>query len=251
MNGGPGLAGRQSVSYDFSGQTAIVTGGVGGIGTAVAKRLGDSGARVWIWDLDRADWAGARSLLVDVTSREDVADAVAKVVDQDARIDILVNSAGYLGRHVPFEQLAPTEWQRIIDVNLVGILVPCHYVLPHMRRAGRGRIVNMGSLAGKHGLPNLPVYSAASAGVIAFTKALAQELAASEIRVNSVAPGPIETDLITQLGPEVVDMFVASSPMRRLGDPREVAELVVWLCSAACSFNTGAVFDLSGGRATY
>jgi 3-oxoacyl-[acyl-carrier protein] reductase len=186
-----------------------------------------------------------------VTDHDQVAAAVEKVVAQDSRIDVLVNSAGYLGPHVPFEHLSAREWQRIIDVNLVGVLVPCHHVLPHMRRAGHGRIVNMGSLAGKHGLPNLTVYSAASAGVIAFTKALAQELAATEIRANSVAPGPIETELITQLGPEVVDMFVGSSPMRRLGDAQEVAELVVWLCSAACSFNTGAVFDLSGGRATY
>ena len=251
MNGGPDLEGRRSVSYDFSGQTAIVTGGLGGIGSAVAKRLSDAGARVWIWDVDREDLAAARTLTVDVTNHDQVAAAVEKVIAEDARLDILVNSAGHLGPHVPFEQLSPEEWRRIIDVNLVGVLVPCHHVLPHMRRGGGGRIVNIGSLAGKHGLPSLPVYSAASAGVIAFTKALAQELAATEIRVNSVAPGPIETDLITRLGPEVVEMFVASSPMRRLGDPQEVAELVVWLCSAACSFNTGAVFDLSGGRATY
>jgi 3-oxoacyl-[acyl-carrier protein] reductase len=247
----PDSEGRRSVSYDFTGQIAIVTGGFGGIGSAVAKRLTDSGARVWVWDRARGDLAGARSLPVDVTNHDQVAAAVEKVVAEDAQIDILVNSAGHLGPHEPFEQLSPEEWRRIIDVNLVGVLVPCRYVLPQMRRAGRGRIVNMGSLAGKHGLPNLPVYSAASAGVIAFTKALAQELAATEIRVNSVAPGPIETELITQLGEEVVGMFVASSPMRRLGDPQEVAELVVWLCSAACSFNTGAVFDLSGGRAMY
>jgi 2-dehydro-3-deoxy-L-rhamnonate dehydrogenase (NAD+) len=195
--------------------------------------------------------AGAESMPVDVTNHDQVAAAVEKIIAQDARLDILVNSAGHLGPHVPFEQLSPEEWQRIIDVNLVGVLVPCYHVVPHMRRGRAGRIVNIGSLAGKHGLPGLPVYSAASAGVIAFTKALAQELAATEIRVNSVAPGPIETELITQLGPEVVDMFVAGSPMRRLGDPQEVAEVVVWLCSAACSFNTGAVFDVSGGRATY
>ena len=251
MNRGPDPKGPRSVSYDFSGQTAIVSGGAGGIGSAVGKRLTESGAQVWVWDLDRADWAGARSIQIDVTNEDQVAAGVEQVLAQDARIDILVNSAGYLGPHVPFEQLSPTEWQRIIDVNLVGVLMPCQHVLPHMRRARRGRIVNMGSLAGKQGLPNLPVYSAASAGVIAFTKALAQELAATDIRVNSVAPGPIETALITQLGPEVVDMFVAGSPMGRLGDAREVAELVVWLCSAACSFTTGAVFDLSGGRATY
>jgi 3-oxoacyl-[acyl-carrier protein] reductase len=194
---------------------------------------------------------GARSLTVDVTDRDEVAAALAEVVAQDARIDILVNSVGHLGNHAPFEQLSPSEWQQIIDVNLVGVLTACHQVLPEMRRAGRGRIVTMGSLAGKHGLANLPVYSAASAGVIAFTKALAQELAETGIRVNCVAPGPIATDLITRLGPEVVSTFIEGSPMKRLGEAEEVAELVVWLCSDACSFSTGAVFDLSGGRATY
>ena len=125
-----------SVSYDFSGQTAIVTGGLGGIGSAVAKRLIDAGARVWIWDIDREDLAGAQSLAVDVTNHDQVAGAVEKVIAQDARLDILVNSAGHLGPHVPFEQLSPEEWQRIIDVNLVGVLVPCHYVLPQMSRGG-------------------------------------------------------------------------------------------------------------------
>lgn len=228
-----------------------MTGGSGGIGSAIAQRLTDSGARVWIWDVADVAWAGARSLTVDVTSHDQVAAAVAKVVAQDERVDMLVNSVGYLGGYFPFELLPPAEWQRVIDLNLVSVLVPCHHVLPQMRRAGRGRIVNMGSLAGKHGLPNLAVYSAASAGVIAFTKALAQELAASEIRVNCVAPGPIATDMITQLGPEVVEAFIASSPMKRLGNPVEVADLVVWLCSDACSFNSGAVFDVSGGRAKY
>jgi len=206
---------------------------------------------VWSWDVAGADWAGGRSLTIDVTDHDQVAAAVLEVVAQDSRIDILVNSVGYLGNYAPFERLAPAEWQRIIEVNLKGVLMACHHVLPEMRRTGRGRIVNMGSLAGKHGLPQLPVYSAASAGVIAFTKALAQELAPTEIRVNCVAPGPIATDLITQLGPEVVNAFIASSPLKRLGDPAEVAELVVWLCSDACSFSTGAVFDLSGGRAAY
>jgi NAD(P)-dependent dehydrogenase (short-subunit alcohol dehydrogenase family) len=186
-----------------------------------------------------------------VTDSDQVEAAVAEVISCDARIDVLVNSAGYLGGYAPFEKLSPDEWQRIISVNLVGVLQACRQVLPHMRRAEWGRIVNLGSLAGKHGLPNLPVYSAASAGVIAFTKALALELADSEIRVNTVSPGPIATSLITQLGPQVVDSMIASSPLKRLGTADEVAELAVWLCSDACSFSTGAVFDLSGGRATY
>jgi 2-dehydro-3-deoxy-L-rhamnonate dehydrogenase (NAD+) len=198
-----------------------------------------------------SDLDGIQSRTVDVTDSDQVRAAVAEIVDRDSCIDVLVNSAGYLGGYAPFEKLSPGEWQRILSANLIGVFQVCSEVLPHMKREGRGRIVNMGSLAGKHGLPNLSVYSAASAGVIAFTKALALELADTEIRANTVAPGPIATSLITQLGPQVVDSMIASSPLKRLGTVDEVTELVVWLCSDACSFSTGAVFDLSGGRATY
>jgi len=162
-----------------------------------------------------------------------------------------MNSAGYLGAYAPFETVTPEDQRRIVEVNLVGTMEVCRHVLPHMRRAGHGRIVNMGSLAGKEGLFHLSVYSAASAGVIAFTKALAKDLAETKILVNCVAPGPIHTDLIMALGRDVVEDMIASSPLKRLGKVDEVAELIVWLCSEACSFNTGAVFDMSGGRATY
>ena len=244
-------SGRRAVSYDFTGRTAVVTGGAGGIGRSIAERLRTSGCGVWVWDIVPSDLDGIRSQTVDVTDSDHVRAAVAEIVERDPCIDILVNSAGYLGAYTEFEKLPPGEWPRIISVNLIGIFEACSQVLPHMKRAGHGRIVNMGSLAGKHGLSHLSVYSAASAGVIAFTKALALELADTEIRANTVTPGPIATSLITDLGAQVVESMIASSPLKRLGTVEEVAELVVWLCSDACSFSTGAVFDLSGGRARY
>jgi NAD(P)-dependent dehydrogenase (short-subunit alcohol dehydrogenase family) len=232
------------------GATAIVTGGAGGIGRAVVERLVASGAEAWTFDT-KADGREARSLLVDVTKSDQVADAVDHVVSESGGLEIVVHCAGHLGAFRPFEELPTEEWSQIIATNLVGVLEVTRRTVAHLRAAGWGRIVTVGSLAGKHGLPNMSVYSAASAGVIAFTKALAQELADTEIRVNSVTPGPIDTELITRLGPRVVESMIASSPLKRLGTAGEVAELVVWLCSPAASFSTGAVFDVSGGRAAY
>lgn len=240
-----------SVTYDFAGWTAIVTGGARGIGRAIAMQLGQFGARVWIWDADPIKLDAVQSVKVDVTSADQIAQALEQVVGQSSRIDILVNNAGYLGRYQPFEQFDSKEWKRIVQVNLIGMLEVTRQVLPLMRRAGRGRIVNMGSLAGKEGLPNLAAYSAASAGVIAFTKALSREVCDTDIRVNCVAPGPIDTDLIRKLGDKVVDEMIAASPLKRLGSADEVAGIVLWLCSDASTFNTGAVFDMSGGRARY
>ena len=237
--------------YDFSGQAAIVTGGARGIGRAIATQFVRSGAQVWIWDVDPVELDGAHSLAVDVTNAEQIAKALALMVSQSSKIDILVNNAGYLGRYQPFEQFEAREWELIHQVNLIGVFEVTRQVLPYMRRAGRGRIVNMGSLAGKEGLPSLAAYSAASAGVIAFTKALSREVCDSDIRVNCVAPGPIDTELIRRLGPQVVDAMISASPLKRLGSVDEVAGMVLWLCSAASSFNTGAVFDMSGGRARY
>jgi 2-dehydro-3-deoxy-L-rhamnonate dehydrogenase (NAD+) len=240
-----------SVSYDFAGKAAIVTGGARGIGRAIATQFVRCGARVWIWDVDPIELDGAQSLNVDVTSADQIAKALAHVVRQSPRIDILVNNAGYLGSYQPFVRFDAAEWERILQVNLIGVLEVTRQVLPLMRRAGHGRIVNMGSLAGKEGLPNLAAYSAASAGVIAFTKALSREVCDTDIRVNCVAPGPIDTDLIRRLGDKVVDEMIAASPLKRLGNVDEVAGIVLWLCSDASAFNTGAVFDMSGGRARY
>lgn len=240
-----------SVQYDFSGRTAVVTGGAKGIGRAVARHLRVAGARVWVWDLAPGSADGIDVLAVDVSNPDQVAAASERTAAQAGSIDILVNNAGYLGTHGPMEQLTADAQRRIIEVNLVGTIEVCRSLLPHLRRSPHGRIVTMGSLAGKEGLRHMPVYSAASAGVIAFTKALAKELADTAIRVNCVAPGPIETDLILALGPETIAAMIAASPLKRLGTVDEVAALVIWLCSDACTFNAGAVFDMSGGRATY
>lgn len=240
-----------SVSYGFSGQTAIVTGGARGIGKAIATQFVRSGAHVWIWDVDPIELDGAQSLKVDVTNADQIIRAIAHVLGQSPRIEILVNNAGYLGGYQPFEEFDAAEWESILKVNLIGVLEVTRQILPLMRRVGYGRIVNMGSLAGKEGLPNLAAYSAASAGVIAFTKALSREVCDTNIRVNCVAPGPIDTDLIRNLGDKVVDDMIAASPLKRLGSVDEVAGIVLWLCSDASTFNTGGVFDMSGGRARY
>jgi 3-oxoacyl-[acyl-carrier protein] reductase len=237
--------------FDFSGQTVIVTGGARGIGRAIATQFVRSGAEVWIWDIHPVELVGAQSLSVDVTKPDQIEKALAPIVSQWPRIDILVNNAGYLGSYRPFDELDASECQQIVQVNLIGVFEVTRQILPLMRRVGRGRIVNMGSLAGKEGLPNLAAYSAASAGVIALTKALSREVCDTAIRINCVAPGPIDTDLIRRLGDKVVDEMIAASPLKRLGNADEVAAMVLWLCSPSSAFNTGAVFDMSGGRARY
>jgi len=210
-----------------------------------------SGARVRVWDVDPIRIEGVESHTVDITDRAQIAAAVAQLIDQQARIDILVNNAGYLGKLCPFDEHAPAEWQRIIQVNLIGMMQVAQLVVPHMRRWGGGRIVNLGSLAGKEGLVNLAAYSAASGGVIAFTKALGRELAGTGIYVNCVAPGPIDTGMIRNLGEAAVHTMINDSPLKRLGSADEVAHLVAWLCTDASRFNAGAAFDMSGGRARY
>ena len=239
------------VVYDLSGRTAVVTGGSKGIGRAIVERLSEAGAQVWNWDVAPDALDGVAACKVDVTNAAHIERAVAQVVESTARIDILVNNAGFTGGSLTVEELDPADWRRILDVNLTGVFEVSRQVVPVMRRGGWGRIVNVASLAGKEGSPRLSAYSAAKAGVIAFTKALGKELADTNILVNSIAPAAIETDILQQMAPEYVEAMVAKSPMKRLGSVGEVAELVTWLCSDACSFSTGAVYDLSGGRATY
>ena len=213
--------------------------------------MADSGARVWTWDVRAVEINGLTHQLVDVTQADAIKRAVGEILGQTGRIDILVNNAGYAGGSVSVEGFDPEEWRRLIEVNLTGVFEVCRNVVPHMRRTGWGRIVNMASLAGKEGTPMMSAYSSAKAGVIAFTKCLGKELADTEIRVNCLAPAAVETDILTQLAPEAVEAMISKSPLKRLGTVAEVAEMALWLCSDACSFNTGAVFDLSGGRATY
>jgi NAD(P)-dependent dehydrogenase (short-subunit alcohol dehydrogenase family) len=240
-----------NVSYDFSGRTAVVTGGSKGIGRCIVERLMESGADVWVWDLEPHDMEGVGFARVDVTDADAVAEAIRLMGREGAGIDIVVNNAGFTGGTIAVEDLDPAQWRRIIDVNLTGVFEVSRQVVPLMRRSGWGRIVNIASLAGKEGTPNLSAYSAAKAGVIAFTKSLAKELADTEIRVNSVAPAAAETDILKQMAPEAVAIMIAKSPQKRLGRVEEIAEVVLWLCSEACTFNTGATFDVSGGRAVY
>jgi len=237
-------------TYDLSGKFAIITGAANGIGKAIAELLMQSGARVVIWDLNRAHVAGANASIVDITSVDSVRKGLAEIGASQS-IDLLVNSAGYLGSVTPFVDHSASEWRQIVEANLVGTLQVTQAVLPTMLRQRSGRIVNLGSLAGKEGLAGLTGYSAASAGVIAFTKALSRELAKDNVFVNCVAPGPIDTDMIRHLGVEVVTRMIQDSPTGRHGTGDEVAQLVAWMCSDASRFNTGAIFDMSGGRARY
>lgn len=238
------------VHYDFSHCVAVVTGASAGIGLAISERLKACGATVSNWDLAPAaddPWA----YQVDVTDAEALTAAAADLHRRTGRIDFLVNNAGYAGPTTELWNYCSSTWQKIIDVNLVGVFNVCKAITPYMHEAQQGRIVTISSLAGKEGTPNASAYSAAKAGVLALTKSLGKELAASHVLVNAIAPAAVETDLLHQMSPSHVQTMIDKSPMKRLGSVAEVAEMTAWLCSPACTFNTGAIFDLSGGRATY
>jgi 2-dehydro-3-deoxy-L-rhamnonate dehydrogenase (NAD+) len=242
---------------DLAGRSAVVTGAARGIGHAIAERLLASGARVVLWDMDAAAVEVAARALSD---RGEVHAAVVNVTDdasidaavrQFGGIDILVNNAGIAGGTKPSWEFTPAEWRQVIEVDLTGVFLCCRAVVPVMRPRGWGRIVNVASIAGKEGNPNAAHYSAAKAGVIGFTKALGKELATTGILVNCITPAVIETDILKQITPQHVEYMRSKIPMGRFGKKEEAAALVAWLCSAECSFTTGGVFDLSGGRATY
>ena len=190
-------------------------------------------------------------LAVDVTDEQAIALGLESIIDCWGRIDILVNNAGIAGPAKPTWEYTEAEWRRVIDIDLIGVFLMCRSVVPHLLEAGRGRIVNIASISGKEGNPNMSAYSSAKAGVIGFTKSLGKELATRDILVNCVTPAVIETEILSQLTPEAVEYMVSRIPMGRTGRPEEVAALVSWLSSEECSFTTGGVFDISGGRATY
>ena len=240
-------------------KTALVTGAARGIGLAIASRLAADGARVALLDLDgaAADAAakqvggGAIALAADVTKAAEVESAVQRVVDTWGRLDILVNNAGITGRSFPIWELSDEDWRRVIDADLTSVFLCCRAAVKVMLGQGSGRIINIASIAGKEGNPTLVPYSAAKAGVIGLTKALAKEVCTRGILVHAIAPAVIGTELLQQMEKSTVDLLVAKIPMGRVGRPEEVAALAAWLVSDDCSFTTGAVHDLSGGRATY
>jgi 3-oxoacyl-[acyl-carrier protein] reductase len=230
---------------DFQGRTAIVTGGAAGIGAAIVKRLEDSGARVLAWDLtSKAD-------PVDVADPASVERATAKAIATLGRIDVFVNNAGIAGPSMPVVDYPVADWRRVVDIDLTGPFLCCRAVVPHMVKAGYGRIVNVASIAGKEGNPNAAAYAAAKGGLIAFTKALGKELAKTGVLVNCVTPAAAQTAILDQVTPEFVNFMLSKIPMGRFVRVEEIAALVCWLASEDCSFSTAGVFDISGGRATY
>jgi 3-oxoacyl-[acyl-carrier protein] reductase len=239
------------IKYDFSNRVAVITGGANGIGAAIADQLRSCGAKIAIWDMQQGSVSKDEYYKVDVTDNQQILDATEQLIAKHGKIDILINSAGLTGPTMPLTEYDIDMWQHIINVNLVGSFKVCRAITPHMQKANTGRIVNIASLAGKEGTPNASAYSAAKAGMIAMTKSLGKELAMSDIRVNCITPAAVNTELLKQMSPEHVQNMIDKSPMQRLGEIEEVSAMVLWLCSSACSFNSGAVFDLSGGRATY
>ncbi len=249
---------------DLNGRVAIVTGGARGIGYAIAHRLLQSGAAIALWDMDRERLARAAETLagefpaariatqaLDLTHDGEVQEAARAAAERFGKIDILVNNAGITGGNAPTWELEPAAWRRVVEVNLVAPFLTCHAVVPLMLNNGYGRIVNIASIAGKEGNPNASHYSASKAGLIGLTKSLGKELAGKGILVNAITPAAAKTDLFAQMKQEHIDYMLSRIPMGRFLEVDEVAAMAAWLCSAECSFTTGSVVDISGGRAVY
>jgi 3-oxoacyl-[acyl-carrier protein] reductase len=229
---------------DFKSRTAVVTGGMQGIGAAIVKRLETSGAKVAVWDLDGPG-------KVDVSSNDSIQTALKKTLQDLGKIDVLVNNAGVAGKNVPTVDYPIEEWERVLRINLTSQFLCCRAVAPHMVKAKYGRIVNIASVAGKEGNPNAVAYSASKAGVVSLTKSLGKELAQTGVLVNCITPAAAKTAIFEQMTKEHIAYMLSKIPMNRFVNVEEIAALAGWLASEDCSFSTGAVFDISGGRATY
>ena len=246
---------------DLKGRAAVITGGAQGIGYAVAERMLKSGASVALWDINSEQLARARQALaalgqvatqvVELTDEKSVESATRATLKELGRLDILVNNAGITGGNGTTWELDPAVWRRVIEVNLIGSYLTCRTVVPHMIKAGYGRIVNIASVAGKEGNPNASHYSASKAGLIGLTKSLAKELAQTGVLVNAVTPAAARTPIFDSMKQEFIDFMLAKIPMGRFLEVAEAASMICWLATEDCAFSTGAVFDLSGGRTTY
>ena len=246
---------------DLRDRVAVITGGAQGIGYASAERMLRSDASVVLWDRDADLLAKAKAALsslgrvetalVELTDEAAVAAATSAAVAALGRIDILVNNAGITGGNAPTWELAPDVWRNVIEVNLVAPYLVCRAVVPQMIAQGYGRIVNIASVAGKEGNPNASHYSASKAGLLALTKSLGKELATKGILVNAITPAAARTAIFDQMSQQHIDYMLAKIPMARFVEPPVIAAMVCWLASEDCSFTTGGVFDISGGRATY
>ncbi|MBL0085756.1 MAG: SDR family oxidoreductase [Ideonella sp.] len=246
---------------DLNGRVAVITGGAQGIGYATAERMLRSGAKVTLWDRDAGRLQQAHATLsalgptdvaaIELTSEGAVHEATKAAMSRHGRIDILVNNAGITGGNAPTWELDPKVWRDVVEVNLIAPFLVCRAVVPQMLKGGYGRIVNIASVAGKEGNPGASHYSASKAGLIALTKSLGKELATKGILVNAVAPAAARTAIFDQMLPQHIDYMLSKIPMGRFVEPPEIAAMVCWLASEECSFSTGSVFDLSGGRATY
>ncbi len=245
--------------FEVDGQTAIVTGAANGIGEVISRRLANAGARVAIADIDDQAAAAAAERIgkhafpvhLDITDANSVQQAIETVLVRTKSLEIVVNNAGLAGKAAPVWEQTDDDWNRVLAINVTGPFFMCRAVMPHMRSRGYGRVVNIASIAGKEGNPNMVAYSASKAAIIGLTKSVAKEVATEGICVNAVSPAVIRTKMLDQLTPAQVSYMVERIPMKRTGQPEEVAAVVHFLSSRDCSFVTGQCYDVSGGRATY
>jgi 2-dehydro-3-deoxy-L-rhamnonate dehydrogenase (NAD+) len=243
----------------YEGRHAVITGGASGIGFKTAERIVSEGGTVSLWDVDaekideakKALGAAAHGVRLDVSDPDQVANAAQETAKAFGKIDVLVCSAGITGPNAKVADYPIDQWKRVFDINLNGLFYCNRFVVPIMQKNGYGRIVNVASIAGKEGNPNASAYSASKAAVIGLTKSLGKELANDGITVNAITPATVDTPILQQLQPSFIDYMLSKIPMQRFGKVEELASLITWIASEECSFTTGAVFDISGGRATY